>query len=89
MYPDKYFYGCAAHVYHLLVKDIFQLPTLYKKPDKTPNTFPLYDFVELEINCSELVNVLNRGLLKNSLRKKKDLFKLRSLKIHGETRSLL
>ncbi len=86
IYPDKFFYGCAAHVYHLLVKDLFQLPSAYKKSDKTPTTFPLYDFVELENKCSELVNALNRGLLKNSLRKKKELFKLKSLKIHGETR---
>ena len=83
-YPNKYFYGCAAHVYHLLVKDIFILPSTFRKESSTP--FPLQNYVNLEKQCSEIVNVLNKGLQRQYLKRLQGIHKLRSLKIHGETR---
>lgn len=82
-HKDKFFYGCSCHVYHLLVKDIFILPNSYKNSEIV---FPLNDFVELKIQCSQIVNVLNKGLQTRSLKKNQQLLGLRSLKIHGETR---
>jgi hypothetical protein len=82
-FPTKFFYGCAAHVWHLLVKDLFTLPAKYSS---NPEGFILNCFVELHESCTEIIKTFKRGRFKQELKEYKEFHNLRSLKLSGETR---
>ena len=64
-FPDKFFYGCAAHVWHLLVKDLFVIPSSW---ENNAENYPLKSFVDLQEICTEIVKTFKRGRLKQELK---------------------
>jgi hypothetical protein len=79
-YPGKFFYGCAAHLYHLLVKDLF------KWPKRNSANFPMRKYAQLASTCSSIINLLSRGHVRCRIRQQQIDANLKTLKMYGETR---
>jgi hypothetical protein len=61
-YPTKYFYGCASHALHLLVKDIFAASKTVKAGASAatyPRGYPFEQLLKFVVGAKEVVKVFN------------------------------
>jgi hypothetical protein len=77
MKPLLFAYGCAAHITHLLVKDLFY--------SKESVTHPFQDLIDLLEQCIEISKYFKRHSMEFS-RFKEIEGKIKSFKLPGETR---
>lgn len=88
-FPQKFFYGCAAHALHLIVKSLFGVKQQADGTWKGDNMvgFPFGTLVELHLNCVDLTKFFkNHHSHRAVLMELQKQAKLRTLPLPGETR---
>lgn len=81
-YPNRFFYGCASHGLHLLVKNIFEKP-----PIELKDVYPFTSLANLITDVTTICKYFRNHIVeKATLEEFQEALKLQKLKLYGETR---